>query len=164
MMRKVAQVTLSAFFAATAVLAATSANAADVTGKWYGKLDSEPVITISKTGPGYSASLDYPDITRTVHPSWSIRPRAQSIHKDIASFEVAGNMVRFTIRSIISSNGDTGYARDEYNLTLSEDGGQLTGTVRRTANADTGLTDDHVPTGVGPITLFSTDFATRSQP
>jgi hypothetical protein len=154
---------LSAWIVLAASFATPAANAADLAGKWYGKLDAEPVISISKPGADYSASLDYPDTTRSVRRPGEIRPRIQSIHKDIVSFEVTGDKVHFTIRNTISSNGDTGYARDEYNLTLSQDGQQLSGSVRRTANADTGLTDDHVPVTVTPITLFPTDFATRAQ-
>ncbi len=79
------------------------------------------------------------------------------------SLEVVGSNVQFSIRNTISVNGDTGYRRDEYDLTLSQDGGQLIGTVRRTANADTGLTDDTVPMNVTPITLYPTDGLTRLQ-
>ena len=50
---------------ATAVLItnfAEPASAADFAGKWYDRLDSEPVITINKAGQAYNASLDYPNI------------------------------------------------------------------------------------------------------
>ena len=165
MVRKPTQVALPALTAITlSVLAATSASAADGVGKWHGKFDSEPVITISKAGPGYSASLDYPDITRSVTGFEGMRHFSQSIHKAIVSFEVVGNTVQFTIRSTISINGDTNFARDNYNLTLSEDGRQMIGTVRRVALNGSGLTDDPVPQTVTPITLFPTAFATRSQP
>jgi hypothetical protein len=144
-------------------LVAASANAADVAGKWYGISDSQPVITIYKAGPAYSASLEYPDTTKSVRlpngmPDWSL-----SIHKDIVSFEVVGSEVRFTIRSLISRRGDTNYARDDYNLTMSEDGHQMTGTVRRTANSGSGLPGFPARITITPITLFPTDFATRSQ-
>jgi hypothetical protein len=48
------------------VAAAPSANAADVAGKWYRKLESEPVISIAKAGPQYTASLDYPESSRQI--------------------------------------------------------------------------------------------------
>jgi hypothetical protein len=145
------------------VLAATSANAADVVGKWYGRLDSEPVISINKAGTQYSASLDYPDTTKSVQRPDGMPDWPQSIHKDILSFEVAGNTVHFTIRNLISRGGDTNYARDDYKLTLSEDGRQMIGTVTRTFNFGSGLTDSPPPITVTPITLFPADFATRSQ-
>ena len=166
MVRKPTQVAMPALIAITlSVLAATSANAADVTGKWYGKTDAQPVITISKAGSAYSASLDYPDSTRSIKRG--IYVTHQSIHKSVVSLAVVGGNVQFSIRSTISSRGDTDYARDEYDLNLSQDGSQLTGTVRRVANIGSGLTDDTVPMTVTPITLFPTDWAsrnTKSQP
>jgi hypothetical protein len=150
-------------FAVTA-LATTSANAADVAGKWYGRLDSEPVITINKAGPAYSASLDYPDTTKSVQRPNGLPDWPESTHKEISSFEVAGNTVHFTIRNEISRGGDTNYARDEYKLTLSEDGRQMIGTVARTFNYGSGLYGSPPPFTVTPITLFPTDWNTRSQP
>jgi hypothetical protein len=151
-------------FLAAAMFAATSANAADLAGKWYGISDSQPVITINKAGSAYSASLEYPDTTKSMRlpngmPDWSL-----SIHKDIVSFEVVGSEVHFTVRSLISRGGDTNYARDEYNLTLSEDGHQMTGTVRRIANNGSGLPGFPSRITITPITLFPADFATRPQP
>jgi hypothetical protein len=142
--------------------ASLPAHAADFAGKWYGKLDSAPVITIAKSGDGYSAALDYPDITRSVQRPNDIRPLLQSIHKEIVSFEAAGNTVRFAIRNTIGSNGDLNTARDDYDLTVSEDGSQLTGTLRHTSNHEGGLSYDHVPVSVTPITLYSTDWSSRA--
>jgi hypothetical protein len=141
---------------AAAMFAATSASAADVVGKWYGKLDSEPFITIDKSGPAYSASLDYPDITAT---PGGMRDWPQPIHREIVSFEVAGNTVNFSIRNLISRGGDTNYLRDDYKLTLSEDGGELIGSKTSTFVHDS----PDVRATVTPVTLFLTDFATRSQ-
>ena len=125
-MRKSIQVSLSALTGITlSVLATTSANAADVVGKWYGRLDSEPVITVNKVGPTYRASLDYPDTTKSMLMRNGLPDWPQSTHKDIALFEVAGNKVHFTIRNEISRGGDANYERDDYNLTLSGDGGEL---------------------------------------
>jgi hypothetical protein len=139
------------------------ANAADMAGKWYGRLDSEALITIARTGSGYSASLDYPDITKSVQRTSDIQPIKQAIHKDLASFEAAGNRLHFIIRSTISWYGDTNFTRDDYNLTLSDDGRQLTGTVRRVAMNDGNDGTNHsVPQAVTPITLFSTDWNSRS--
>jgi hypothetical protein len=161
MVRKSTQVSLSALTAITlSVLAATSASAADVVGKWYGKFDGEPVITINKAGPAYSASLDYPDTTKSVLRPGGMPAWPQSIHKDITRFEVAGNTVHFTIRNMISEGGDTDYERDEYNLNLSGDGGELIGSERSMFVHDS----PDVRVTVTPVTLFPTDFATRSQP
>jgi hypothetical protein len=91
-----------------------------------------------------------------------IHPLLQSIHKDLISFDVAGNAVRFTIRSTISSNGDLNSARDEYDLMLSGDERKLTGKVRHTSNHEAGLTYDHVPVTVAPIALFPSDWASRT--
>lgn len=159
MVRKSIQVSLPALTAITlSVLAATSASAADVVGKWYGKLDSQPVITINKAGPAYSASLDYPDTTKSMLMGNGLPDWPQSIHKDIISFEVAGNRVRFTIRNLISRGGDTNYERDEYNLNL--DGGALIGSEKSIFVHDS----PDVRVTVTPVTLFPADFATRSQP
>jgi hypothetical protein len=164
MVRKATQVSLSALIAITlSVLAFASASASDVAGRWYVTSDNEPLIIISKAGTAYSASLEHPDTTKSVQlpngmPDWPL-----SIHGDIVSFEVVGSEVRFTIRSLISRGGDTNYARDDYNLALSEDGHQMTGTVRRTANSGSGLPGFPARITITPITLFPTDFATRSQ-
>jgi hypothetical protein len=161
MQRKNPHISLLGLAGIFSMLAAAPASAADVAGKWYGKLDSAPVIIIDKTGSGYSGSLVDIDSTRSVVIAGRARP--ESIHKSLVSLEVVGSNVQFSIRNIVSENGDTGYRRDEYNLNLSEDGRRLIGTVRRTANADTGLTDDHVPMTVTPITLYPTDGLTRLQ-
>jgi len=109
MAHKIAQISLSALTAiALSMLAATSAIAADVAGKWHGKLDSETVITIDKAGPDYSASLDYPDTTKSV--LLGFRHASQSTHKELVLFEVVGNAIKFTIRNTISVNGDTNNA------------------------------------------------------
>jgi len=166
MVRKPTQASLSALIAITlSVLAPTSAIAADVVGKWYGKLDADPVIIIDKAESGYSGSLVDIDSTRPVVIGG--RARQESIQKSLVSLKVVGGNVQFSIRNIISENGDTGYRRDEYNLNLAEDGRQLIGTVRRTANPDSGLTDDSVPMTVTPITLFPSNWTsrnTKSQP
>jgi hypothetical protein len=143
---------------AVTLLAATSANAADVVGKWYGKLDSEPLISIDKAGSQYSASLDYPDTTKSVLRPGGMPGWRQSIHKDILSFEVAGNTVHFTIRNMISEGGDTDYERDEYKLTLSEDGGELIGSERSVFVHDS----PDVRVTVTPITLFPGDWNSRN--
>jgi hypothetical protein len=147
---------------AVTVLAATSANAADVVGKWYGRLDSEPVININKTGAEYSASLDYPDTTQTVLRG--SRTSHETIHKEITSFKVAGGNVRFSIGNLDSENGDTNYERDEYNLNLSGDGLQLIGTVSRLVSYQDASRPSMTAT---PITMFPTDWTsrnTKSQP
>ena len=165
MVRKATQVSLSALIAITlSVLAFTSASASDVAGRWYVTSDNEPLIIISKAGTAYSASLEHPDTTKSVQlpngmPDWPL-----SIHGDIVSFEVVGSEVRFTIRSLISRGGDTNYARDDYNLALSEDGHQMTGTVRRTANSGSRLPGFPARITVTPITLFPADVTRRSQP
>ena len=144
---------------AVTVLAATSANAADVAGKWYGRLDSEPVITINKAGAGYSASLDYSRVSRTRVQGLSTFQ--ESIDKSVASFKVTDGNVRFSIRSLISVHGDIDYELDEYDLNLSEDGHQLIGTVKtRFDEQGTAPTKRTQAT----ITLFPTDWNTRSQP
>jgi hypothetical protein len=164
MQRKNPHISLLGLAGIFSMLAAAPASAADVAGKWYGKLDSAPVIIIDKAGSGYSASLDHPDITKSVQRTGDMHPYQQSIHKDVASFEMAGNTLHFTIRNTISWNGDTNFARDEYNLTLSEDGRQLTGTVRHIAiNDGNDFTNHSVPQTVTPITLYGTDYTTRSQ-
>jgi len=159
MVRKSTQVSLSALTAMTlSVLAATSANAADVAGKWYGRLDSEPVITINKTGPAYSASLDFPDTTKSVLRPGGMPAWLQSIHKDITRFEVAGNIVRFTIRNMISEGGDTDYERDEYSLNLSGDGSELIGNEKSVFTWDS----QDVRVTVTPITLFPSGWNSRN--
>jgi hypothetical protein len=140
------------------VIAATPAGAADMAGKWYGKLDSEPVITIAKAGAAYSASLDYPDTVKLVQ-NGGMRRFKQSTHKELVSFEAAGNAIRFTIRNTISINGDTNYVREEYSLKLSDDGGQLTGTERRTWYNEG---PNQPRTALTPIMLFSNDWDSRS--
>jgi hypothetical protein len=146
------------------ILSVVPACAADVAGKWYGRLDSAPVITISKAGAGYSASLDYPNTTKSAlmpdgMPAWP-----QSIHKDVTRFEVAGDKIRFTIRNVITSGGDVNYERDDYSLTLSDDGRQMTGTETRTANIGSGFVGQAASITVTAVALFPTDFAARSQP
>jgi opacity protein-like surface antigen len=159
MVRKSTRLSLSALTAiALSVLAATSASAADVVGKWYGKLDSQPVITINKAGSAYSASLDYPDTTKSLLMGNGLPDWPQCIHKDITRFEVVGNAVHFTIRNLISRGGDTNYERDECNLNL--DGGALIGSEKSMFVHDS----PDVRVTVTPVALFPTDFATRSQP
>jgi hypothetical protein len=156
------KVTLVLFSALSAVLAVTSANAADLAGKWYGKLDSLPLITITKAGAGYSAAMDYPDMTLSRQAPGTVRTWSMAVHKAIVSFDVSGNSVQFTIRNTISGGGEIDFVKDDYSLTLSGD--QLIGTVRHSAGIDENLVDHSVPQAVTPITLFPTDFATRSQP
>lgn len=161
-MKRHTQISLLVLAAISFTLAGAPANAADVAGKWYGKLDSVPIVVIDKIGSGYSGSLANADSTREIKGSigtW----HHQEIHKSLISFAVADGNVRFSIRSMISMAGDTNYAREDYNLTLSDDGGQMTGTVRRIALNGSGLTDDPVPQTVTPITLYPTDYTTRSQ-
>jgi hypothetical protein len=157
-----APICLSALLATA--LFALPACAADMAGKWYGRLDSEPLITINKAGPAYSASVDYPDTTKSAlmpdgMPAWS-----QSIHKAVTRFAVAGSKIRFSIQNEITSGGDVNYERDDYSLTLSDDGRQMTGTETRTANIGSGFVGQPASITVTAIALFPTDFATRSQP
>ena len=130
MQRKNPHISLLGLAGIFSMLAVAPASAADLAGKWYGKLDAAPVIIIDKTGSGYSASLEYSDITRSV--LLGFRHASQSTHKDLVSFEAVGNAVKFTIRNTISVNGDTNNERDDYSLNLSDDGDQMTGTERRT--------------------------------
>lgn len=147
---------LSALIATTlCLLASTSLNAANLAGKWYGELDSQPVITINNENGKYTASLDYPDIMRTVVRG--SRTSHETVHREIASFKVAGNSVQFSIRGTYSENGDIGVEREVYDLELSEDGTQLMGTVRR-------IPFNPFLQTVGPIALFPSGIATRSQP
>jgi len=158
MVRKPTQASRSALIAIIlSVLAATSASAADVVGKWYGKLDASPVIIIDKTGSKYSASLVDIDSTRDIGGGIGVWHQ-RAIHKSLVSFGVVGGNVQFSIRNMISVGGDTNYERDEYNLNLSDDG-QLTGTVRRTLYNEG---PDQPRTGIGPITLFPSDWTSRA--
>jgi hypothetical protein len=150
---------LSALAAMT--FCAAPAFAADVVGKWYGKTDVDPVIIIDKAGSEYSASLVDIDSTR---PLVRDRVYQESIHKSLVSLKVVGGNVQFSIRNLISENGDINYERDEYNLNLSEDGGELIGTVRRIINYEG---TDKPSMTVAPITLFPGDWNsrnTKSQP
>jgi hypothetical protein len=165
MQRKNPHISLLSLAGIFSMLAAAPASAADLAGKWYGKLDSAPVIIIDKAGSGYSASLDHPDIMKSVQRTGDTHPYRQSIHRDVAFFEVADNTLHFTIRNTISWNGDTNFARDEYDLTLSQDGRQLAGTVRHITISDgNDFTNHSVPQTVTPITLYPTDYTTRLQP
>ena len=137
---------------AVTMLAATSANAADVVGKWYGKFDNEPIISINKAGPQYSASLDNAESSRQI--ARGILAFQESIDKSLLSFKVADGNVQFSIRSLITLNGDINYERDTYDLSLSQDGRQLTGTEKIMVYADGSAP---LRTGVTPITLFLGD-------
>jgi hypothetical protein len=80
------------------------------------------------------------------------------------SFKIAGSSVRFSIRNLVSENGDINYERDEYNLNLSEEGNKMIGTLRRQVSYED-LEMPHVD--VTPIILFSSDWnsrSTKSQP
>jgi hypothetical protein len=147
---------LSAFTAITlSVLASTSAGTADVAGKWYGQMDNQPVIIINNVEGKYIGSLDYPDVTRTVMRG--SRASRETVHREIASFNVAGNKVQFSIRGTYSENGDIGVEREVYDLNLSEDGSQLTGSVRR-------IPYNPFLQTLGPVTLSRADFATSPPP
>ena len=82
------------------MLAATPANAADVTGKWYGRLGAEPVISINKVGTQYSASLDYADSKGPI--KWGDHVFQGETNKYLVSFRVTGGNVRFSIRTLTS--------------------------------------------------------------
>jgi hypothetical protein len=129
-----------------------SAQAADVSGKWYGRLDSQPVISISRTGAQYSASLDYPHSLREVVQG--LQTFRESTDKSVGSFRVADGHVRFSIRSVSSIHGDTNFERDGYDLHLSEDGLQLTGIVTRVVNEES---TDPLRMTRAPITLYLHD-------
>ena len=107
------------------------------------------------SGACFKAARQYAVKTRNGLPDWP-----QSEHKEIIRFEVAGNTVHFTIRNEISRGGDTNYQRDDYNLNLSGDGGELIGSKRSVFTWDS----QDVRETVTPITLFPTDWNTRSQP
>lgn len=143
---------------AVILLAATPVIAADVAGKWYGRLDSEPIISISKTGTQYSASLDHSRQFKT--RVQGIRHFEETIEKSLVSFNVADGKVRFSIRSVISVHGDLDYELDQYDLKLSDDGHQLTGTVS-TRFDEQGTAPLRMTRAA--ITLFPTDWNTRSK-
>ena len=158
MRRKRTPVYLSALTAMT--FSVIPAYAADVVGKWYGKTDVDPVIIIGKAGSEYSGSLvDIDSTRRRVGDN-----RVESIHKSLLSLKVAGGNVQFSIRKLITENGDGNYERDTYHLNLSEDGLQLIGTMSRLVSYESA---DMPKITVTPITLFPTDWnsrATKSQP
>jgi hypothetical protein len=110
-------------------------------------------------GTQYSASLDYADSKGPI--KWGDHVFQGETNKYLVSFRVTGGNVRFSIRTLTSVNGDTNYELDQYNLNLSQDGRQLTGTVMSRIDEE----------GTAPmrmtradITLFPTDWNTRSQP
>ena len=151
---------LSALTAMT--LSVVPAFAADVAGKWYGKTDVDPVIIIDKAGSEYSGSLV--DIDSTRPRVVGGRVRQESIHKSLGALKVAGRNVQFSIKKLITENGDGNYERDTYHLNLSEDGLQLIGTVSRLVSYESAVMPIITVT---PITLFSTDWnsrTTKSQP
>ncbi|HEY4125874.1 MAG TPA: hypothetical protein VGM36_14735, partial [Rhizomicrobium sp.] len=104
-----------------------------------------------------------PDSAKSVRRTGNSHVTQETIHKDLVSFEVTGDRVRFAIRSTISWQGDVDLLREDYDLTLSRDGGQLSGTLRRIAhNEGNDGTNHSVPETLAPITLYPTDFAARS--
>jgi hypothetical protein len=136
--------------------------AADVVGKWYGKTDVDPVIIIDRAGSEHSGSLADIDSTRPL--VLDNRVRQESIHKSLLSLKVVSGNVHFSIRKLISENGDINYERDVYNLNLSDDRLQLIGIVSRLVSYESA---DMPKNTVTPITLFPTDWnsrATKSRP
>ena len=119
---------------ALALLAITTASATgDITGKWYEKTGSAPLITIYQAGPEYTASLTDNGGTTAAGYRYT---------NTLETFNVTGGThVEFRTSTLVftASNGTLSQTRD-YSLDLSPEGMRLIGNMNDTSAFTNGET------------------------